>query len=195
VLQFGLQPVFCLLPAKRAAAPERCGSFRSPFAVKTNLSRIVLALALIWVVGSLVPRGNSGSFDLADFGRLPVLADVGSSPSIPSLARDSPPAGAPAGRHPRRPATRPEAWLLDVFFRPEAADTYAMFASTIRRPFHFQPHAGRRRQWVDFPFASCRPALPSSIAGPLGGSNRKRRRSAFQRAVIELREHSNTMTA
>lgn len=92
---------------------------------------LVLLLGVAYLASSLRPQKNETAFDLAGFGRLPVLANGRNKP-LDTVARSSllqlqnrqrisdPVATA------EFPAT-PIAWLADVFFVPEKADTYPTF--------------------------------------------------------------------
>jgi ABC-type transport system involved in cytochrome c biogenesis permease subunit len=160
--------------------------------VKRNLPLLALALALVWVVASLVPPGNPGPFDLAGFGRLPVLADGRIKP-LDTIARTGvlmlqgrQRVVAPDGRQ-----LTPEAWLLDVFFQPGAADSYSVFRidnPDVLSIFNLTTAEGEGG--VRFAFRQLQSGLDEldrqgRLAEPIESASR----SAFQRAVIELREH------
>jgi ABC-type transport system involved in cytochrome c biogenesis permease subunit len=110
--------------------------------MKRFLPHAVLVLALAWLGWTLLPPRNPGAFDLAGFGRIPVLADGRMKP-LDTLGRSSlleihgnQFLTTPDGNHPLlsddgRELT-PTDWLLDVFFRPGKADGYAIF--TIDNP-------------------------------------------------------------
>src|SRR3954465_10739847 len=100
--------------------------------MKKIIPPLLLIAAITFVGMSLLPRKNHTAFDLIGFGRLPVLADGRIKPLDP-VARSSllqlqsrqevrnlnvaePVVGSPIE------------WLLDVFYRPEKADTYQNFA-------------------------------------------------------------------
>jgi len=89
----------------------------------------ILVLAVVCVAGTFLPPKNSGPFDLATFGRLPVLADGRIKP-LDTIARTG--LLMLQGRQRLVAAdghtvVSPEEWLLDVFFRPEIADGYPSF--------------------------------------------------------------------
>jgi len=151
-----------------------------------------LLLALVWVGSTLAPRGNPGAFDLAAFGRLPVLADGRVKP-MDTIARTGllmlqgrQGLAAADGR-----AILPEEWLLDVFFRPDEADGYHIFRIDNSEVLSlFGLGAGESAGQVRFSFAQLQSGLPeldrqAQLAGPVDASAR----TAFQRAVVELREH------
>jgi len=153
---------------------------------------VALLLALVWVGTTLAPRGNPGAFDLAAFGRLPVLADGRIKP-MDTIARSGllmlqgrQRLAASDGR-----AVLPEEWLLDVFFRPEEADGYRIFRIDNAEVLSlFGLGAGESAGQVRFSFAQLQSGLPeldrqSELAGPVDAAAR----TAFQRAVVELREH------
>ncbi|MBW8781648.1 MAG: cytochrome c biogenesis protein CcsA [Verrucomicrobia bacterium] len=153
---------------------------------------LVLLLGALYLGGSLLPRHASSAFDLDAFGRLPVLANGRVKP-LDSVARNSllllqgrQDFTAPDGQ-----SLPPVRWLLDVFFRPEIADTYQHFA--IVHPdlldlFGLKPDdgAGKKR----FSYKQLTPhleeldrqaTLAESVEAPV--------RSAYQRAVLNLRDH------
>ena len=101
----------------------------------TGFARWIPLIALIlgagYLISPLFKREPAGSFDLAGFGRLPVLVNGRLKP-MDTVARttllvlqdrqrvSSPPVG--------DLVNNPDEWLLDVLFRPEIADTYPVFA-------------------------------------------------------------------
>jgi len=105
--------------------------------MKHSLPLLALALGLAWIGCTLAPPRNPGAFDVVGFGRLPVLADGRIKP-MDTVARSSllllhgsqslttPDGNSPLLTAEGRPLS-PDEWLLDVFFRPERADTYAVF--------------------------------------------------------------------
>jgi len=152
----------------------------------------VLLLGLAWVGSTLIPHGNPGGFDLTSFGRLPVLADGRIKP-MDTIARTAllmlqghQRLAAPDGR-----AVAPEEWLLDVFFRPDTADTDRIFR--IDNPdvlSLFGLGAGDSAGQVRFSFVQLQSGLAelerqAELAAPVEAATR----TAFQRAVVELREH------
>jgi ABC-type transport system involved in cytochrome c biogenesis permease subunit len=105
--------------------------------MKRFLPAVILLLGLAYVGWTLLPPRNPGAFDLVGFGRLPVLADGRMKP-LDTLARSSlliihgnQFLATPDGNHPLLSddghELTPTDWLLDVFFRPEKADGYAIF--------------------------------------------------------------------
>ena len=160
--------------------------------MKKNLSLIALALCLLWVVSTLVPRGNSGPFDLEGFGRLPVLAGGRIKP-LDTIARTGllmlqgrQRAVAPNGKE-----VTPEEWLLDVFFVPETADAYQVFRidnSDVLSIFGLTRADGDGG--VRFSYRQMQAGMDeldrqTHLAEPVENAER----SAFQRAVVELRSH------
>jgi ABC-type transport system involved in cytochrome c biogenesis permease subunit len=102
----------------------------------------ILVLGLIYLGSTLIPSRNAGAFDVEGFARLPVLAGGRVKP-MDTVARSSLAIihgnqflTTPDGNHPLvgddGHDLTPDTWLLDVFFRPEKADTYAIF--TIDNP-------------------------------------------------------------
>ena len=110
--------------------------------MKRLLPFLVLGLAVAWVATTLVAPRNPGAFDTVGFGRLPVLANGRLKP-LDTVARSSL-LILHGSQHPTTPdgnrplladdgrGMTPDDWLLDVFFRPERADTYPTF--TIENP-------------------------------------------------------------
>lgn len=94
---------------------------------------LVIVLAMLgYVAGTLLSPHNPGAFDLVAFGKLPVLADGRIKP-LDTVARSSllqlqgrQEIRAPEVKEPL--VASPVEWLADVFFRPEKADTYPVFA-------------------------------------------------------------------
>jgi ABC-type transport system involved in cytochrome c biogenesis permease subunit len=102
----------------------------------------ILALGAVFLGATLIPPRNPGAFDVVGFGRLPVLANGRIKP-MDTVARSSllvihgrQHLTTPDGNRPLLSADghelTPVEWLLDVFYRPERADTYAVF--TIDNP-------------------------------------------------------------
>jgi len=157
-----------------------------------NLPLVLLVLAVVWVACTLAPSAASGPFDLAEFGRLPILADGRIKP-LDTIARTGllmlqgrQRVVAPDGRQ-----LTPDAWLLDVFFRPEAADADSVFRidnSEVLTLFNLTRSDGVGG--VRFSFNQLQAGLDEldrqgRLAEPIDNAAR----TAFQRGVIELREH------
>jgi ABC-type transport system involved in cytochrome c biogenesis permease subunit len=89
---------------------------------------IALVLGLAYVASGFLPARNPGAFDTVGFGRLPILADGRIKP-MNTLARSS--LLQLQGRQDvivsDGSEIAPDEWLLDVFFRPDKADTYPTF--------------------------------------------------------------------
>lgn len=100
--------------------------------MKSWLPLIVLASVVIWLAASLrTPPLSKGSFDLAAFGRLPVLVNGRIKP-LDTVARTS--LLVMQGRQRVSEPTAPEPfvaspteWLADVLFAPAKADNYPTF--------------------------------------------------------------------
>ncbi len=160
--------------------------------MRTRLALGSLLLALIWIGSTLVPRKNPGAFDLAAFGQLPVLANGRLKP-MDTIARTS--LLMLQGRQRLTAADgrtlTPEAWLLDVCFRPDDADACRVFRVDNSEVLSlFGLGAGESAGQVRFSFAQLRPGLPelerqAQLAEPVAAAAR----TAFQRAVGELRDH------
>jgi ABC-type transport system involved in cytochrome c biogenesis permease subunit len=160
--------------------------------VKRYIPLIATVLALVWVASTLAPRGNPGPVDVAGFGRLPVLAGGRIKP-LDTIARTGllmlqgrQRVVVPNGRQ-----ITPDEWLLDVFFTPEAADSYSVFR--IDNPDVLSIFSLARTDGdggVRFSFRQLQSGLDeldrqARLAEPVENAAR----STFQRAVIELRDH------
>jgi len=160
--------------------------------MKKYFAIAVLLLVLLGVVGTLVPHSPAGPFDLAGFGRLPVLANGRLKP-LDSIARSSllMLQGRQSLRMENGRSVSPEEWLLEVFYRPDLADNYRIFRIDHPEVLSlFGLGADVTSGQVRFSFAQLQPGLPelerqAQLAGPIEAAAR----NAFQRAVVELREH------
>ncbi len=151
-----------------------------------------LLLALAWAASTLLPPGKAGSFDLPAFGRLPVLADGRIKP-LDTIARTS--LLMLQGRQRviagDGDVISPEAWLLEVFYRPAVADAYKIFRIDNPEVLSlFSLGAGDTAGQVRFSFAQLQSGMAeldrqAQLAEPVDAAAR----SVFQRAVVELREH------
>jgi ABC-type transport system involved in cytochrome c biogenesis permease subunit len=159
---------------------------------------LLLVACAGWVAFTLMPPRNPGAFDLAGFGRLPVLADGRVKP-IDTLARSSllqmqgrqdvvvdEAPGGPATA--ARKVLSPLEWLLDVSFRPERADGYKTFA--IDNPDLLSVFGLKREDGADkrrFSFDQMSGKLDelerqAKLADPVDPNAR----TSFQRAVLQL---------
>jgi len=96
--------------------------------MKKLLPLTLLILGLAYLGATLLPPARRSAFDLAGFGRLPVLSSGRIKP-IDTVARTSlltlkgsQSISAPDGRR-----LSPDEWLADVMFAPDRADTYRHF--------------------------------------------------------------------
>jgi ABC-type transport system involved in cytochrome c biogenesis permease subunit len=96
--------------------------------MKKFIPLFVLLLGVLYLGGTLVRPRTSSAFDLAGFGRLPILANGRLKP-LDTVARNSlllfqgrQTVLTPAGRE-----VSPTEWLLDVYFHSDAADRYRTF--------------------------------------------------------------------
>ena len=99
--------------------------------MKRFIPAIVLLLGLGYLLSAFRPADKERGYDLEGFGRLPVLANGRIKP-LDTIARSSllqlqgrQRVSDPAVSTPF--AATPTAWLADVFFAPEKADTYPTF--------------------------------------------------------------------
>ncbi len=147
-----------------------------------------LAAAACWVAATVAPEGSAGPYDLAGLGRVPVLADGRVKP-LDTVARTGllllqgrQRLEAGSGEIP------PMGWLLDVFYRPEIADTYSCFRidnADLLTVFGLAPADGTGG--VRFSYDQMRSGLPElDRQARLAGEADAAERSVFQRAVIAL---------
>ncbi|MGH7995727.1 MAG: cytochrome c biogenesis protein, partial [Opitutaceae bacterium] len=118
-------------PDAKAARPRRFAAFAQKW-----LPAAVLVVALAALASTFIVPAPTGPFDLAGFGRLPVLADGRLKP-LDTVARSTllqiqnrqditldDAQGLPPIKERLLP---PDEWLLDVFYRPEKAASYRTF--------------------------------------------------------------------
>ena len=151
---------------------------------------LILVLVGLAIVGrSLVPERNQTDFDLLGFGRLPVVVNGRVKP-LDTIARTSLLVLQSSQNIPNPDGVKltPEAWLLDVMFNGERADTYQHFE--INHPdllaiFGLRSEEGRggRR----FSFKQIEKNIPelqrqNNLAAPVEPALR----TPFQKAVVQL---------
>ena len=161
-----------------------------------SLKRLIPLLVLL--IGSLafsrsaLAEPSAPAYDLDAFGRLPVLANGRVKP-LDSVARNSLLLlqGRQSLKTPSGESLTPVRWLLDVFFRPEIADTYQDFE--IVHPdlldlFNLKPEDGAGKKRFSYHQLEAhldevdrQASLAESVEGPT--------RNAYQRAVLNLRDH------
>jgi ABC-type transport system involved in cytochrome c biogenesis permease subunit len=160
--------------------------------MKKYFPTTVLLLALLALGATLLPGPSPRGFDLAAFGRLPVLADGRLKP-MDTVARNT--LLVLQGRQrvvtPDNRALTPHEWLLDLFFRPAEADTYAVIRidnADVLSLFNLARSDGNGG--VRFSFNQLRNGLAElDRQAQLVDAVESAERSAFQRAVAELHEH------
>jgi len=160
--------------------------------MKKSFPLLVLAAAIILVALSLRPPRNTDAYDLVAFGRLPTLVNGRLKP-LDTVARTT--LLTMQGRQ-RVVATdgrslAPTAWLLDVLYHPEAADTYQTFEIVhpdVLTLFDLTPDqgAGKKR----FSTTQLSKGLPkleqqATMTDEVDASVR----TPFQRAVVQLRDN------
>ncbi|HVW22116.1 MAG TPA: cytochrome c biogenesis protein CcsA [Opitutaceae bacterium] len=160
--------------------------------MKRFLPAAILLFAVIWVALSLLPAPERGAFDLAAFGRLPVLADGRMKP-LDTIARNA--LLMLQGR--QRLETKegrtvaPVQWLLDVFYRPAEADAYPVFRidnPDVLSLFNLTPADGQGR--VRFSFIQLQAGVGElDRQARLAAETESALRSPFQRGVIDLQQH------
>ena len=160
--------------------------------MKKNLPAVALILALLALAATLLPPAKPRGFDLAAFGRLPVLADGRLKP-MDTVARNS--LLLLQGRQrvtttDQRSLT-PHEWLLDLFFQPAVADTYPVIRidnADVLSLFNLSTSDGAGG--VRFAFTQLRSGLAElDRQAQLTADVESAERSVFQRAVAELHDH------
>jgi ABC-type transport system involved in cytochrome c biogenesis permease subunit len=157
--------------------------------MKKYSALLFLLLGLALVAKSFLPDRPKSDFDLAAFGRLPVVVNGRVKP-LDTVARtslvvfqSSQRVSAPDGT-----TLTPNEWLLDVLFRGSRADAYQHFE--INHPdllaiFGLTPEDGRNKR--RFSFRQLEPKIAelqrqSALAGPVDAALR----TPFQKAVVQL---------
>ena len=160
--------------------------------MKRLIPLLILLLGALFIGGSLLPHKQTSAFDLSAFGRLPVLTNGRIKP-LDSVARNSLLLlqGRQSVKTPSGESLTPIRWLLDIFFRPELADSYQHFEIVhpdLLELFNLKPEdgSGKKRfsynQLTDHLQEIDRQAtLAESVESPT--------RSSYQRAVLNLRDH------
>ncbi|MDF3057425.1 MAG: cytochrome c assembly protein [Rariglobus sp.] len=159
--------------------------------MKRLLPLLVLLLGAVYLASPFF-RTPKSDFDLAGFGRIPVVANGRTKP-LDSVARNT--LLLLQGRQrlvtPEGASLTPNQWLLDVFFRPQLADTYKHFEIVhpgVLDVFGLAPEdgAGNKR----FAYLQLVPKLEEldRQAGLAAGVEAPVR-TAYQRAVLNLRDH------
>jgi len=93
-----------------------------------RLPLLIVVVALLWSLTGLLPTSVPQPEGVTKFGRLPVLSEGRVKP-LDSVARSTllVMQGRQRVEKPDGQEITPDEWLLDVLFRPEAADTYKVF--------------------------------------------------------------------
>lgn len=160
--------------------------------MKKFIPLIVLLLGAGWLVSTLFPAKPDSAFDVAGFGRLPVLANGRIKP-IDTVARSSilQLQGRQSVTRPDGTTVSPIEWLLEVCFEADQADkwrTFEIVNPDVLDLFHLQPEDGDGKK--RFSFSQLEKGLPELLRqSQLAQSVEAQRRSAFQRAVVQL--HAN----
>ncbi len=195
VWQFGLhlggfirrrrQPAAVPVAAAQPAAAPAAGR-RTRFFPLT-----VLALAVAAVALSLFPRPVASEFDLAGFGRLPVLVNGRTKP-LDTVARTS--LLVLQGRQrvvaPDGSAVSPAAWLLDMFFKPALANAYPVFEIVhpdVLALFNLTPEDGAGRKRFSY-LQLAKGMAELDRQAKLADAVESAVRTPFQRAVVQLRD-------
>ena len=157
--------------------------------MKKRLPLLFLLLGLALVARSLLPERNKTDFDLAAFGRLPVVVNGRVKP-VDTVARTALVVlqSSQSIAAPDETKLTPNEWLLDVLFRSSRADAYQHFE--INHPdllaiFSLTPADGRAKR--RFSFRQIEPKIDelqrqARLAEPVEAAIR----TPFQKAVAQL---------
>jgi ABC-type transport system involved in cytochrome c biogenesis permease subunit len=159
--------------------------------MKRLIPFFVLLLGVVYLAAPFFKKDKS-DFDLDAFGRIPVVANGRTKP-LDSVARNS--LLLLQGRQrvatPDGETLTPNRWLLDVFFRPQLADTYQHFEIVhpgVLDVLGLTPEkgAGNKR----FSYLQIVPKLEElDRQSELAAGVEAPVRTSYQRAVLNLREH------
>jgi len=159
--------------------------------MKRIIPLFVLLLGAVYLASPFFKKTKS-DFDLDGFGRIPVVANGRTKP-LDSVARNT--LLLLQGRQrivtPADTTLTPNQWLLDVLFRPELADTYQHFE--IVHPgaldvFGLTPEQGQGNK--RFSYTQLVPKLEElDRQAGLAASVEAPVRTAYQRAILNLRDH------
>ena len=159
--------------------------------MKRLIPALVLLLGALYLASPLL-RPTQSDFNLDGFGRIPVVANGRTKP-LDSVARNT--LLILQGRQrvvtPDGTSLTPTAWLLDVFFRPDRADTYQHFE--IVNPglldvfgLKIEDGDGKKR----FSYNQLTPKLEElDRQAGLADGVESAVRTPYQRAVVNLRDH------
>ncbi len=185
VSQFGIHLVgFVQKKSRQKSSPSR--------RAVPVFSMLAILCALAAVAATLRAPQSSGAYDTVAFGRLPTLVNGRLKP-LDTVARTSllilqgrQSVSTPDGR-----TISPDEWLLDVLFRPALANSYQTFAIVhpdVLTLFDLtrEQGAGKKR----FAFDQLKMGLPElERQSKLADATDAPVRTAFQRAVIQLRDN------
>ncbi|HEY4301833.1 MAG TPA: cytochrome c biogenesis protein CcsA [Candidatus Didemnitutus sp.] len=186
-MQFGQTLVGFVSRRGKDAGPRPA----APTRARTRAPWIALGLALALVAFTLRPPAT-GAFDLAGFGRIPVLSNGRIKP-LDTVARSSLLAlkGNQDLDSPEGSPLTPVAWLADVLFAPDKADTYAHFRidhQEVLDLLGLTSEQGVDRKY--FSFNQVRPKLGDlDRQAQLAEGVDEPERSAFQKQLLTVREH------
>ena len=196
VWQFGFHLVSFVTRRRAPASRTSAATADAPSADGSRGSRgrmIAWAaplLGALLIAASLFPARSNSAHDLAAFGRLPTLMNGRIKP-LDTVARTSllMLQGRQRVTAPDKRTLEPTAWLLDMFFRPAAADAYQVFevvhpdVLTLLNLTTADGAGGKR-----FAYTQLKAGLPEiDRQARLADAVESALRSPFQRAVIQLR--------
>lgn len=149
---------------------------------------VAVAIALLWVASnSRMPKNEPGSFDLARFGKLPVLSDGRIKP-LDTVGRNALliMRGKQTLRQPEGPTLGSTRWLADVLFNAAAADRYQTFV--INNPEVLGLFGWEQHDRKYFSFAELQPFLRViDDQGQSVENVESAKRTSFQTAIYNLR--------
>jgi len=157
--------------------------------LRVFLPLVPALLCAIWIIFTLIPRKPASEFDIAGFGRLPVLADGRVKP-LDTVARTTllRIQGRQSVRAPDGRKVTPAEWLLDTVFNSDAAHHYRVFQIThpeVLALAQLTPADGDGKK--RFSFAQLAPHLDNiEHQAQLAGAATASQRTAFQRAILKL---------
>jgi ABC-type transport system involved in cytochrome c biogenesis permease subunit len=160
--------------------------------MKKVLTLLLLVVAVVALASTLSPPRNRGEFDIVGFSQLPTLANGRFKP-LDTIARTTllMTQGRQRVKTPDGRSLTPAEWLLDVLFRPDLADNYAVFEIVhpdVFALFNLSPTDGVAKK--RFSFEQLRAGLRElDRQAKLADAVEAPVRTSFQRATLQLRNN------
>ena len=157
--------------------------------MKKHIPLIVLLVGAAWLVSTLFPRKQVSEFDLAGFGRIPVLVNGRIKP-MDTVARGTllQLQGRQRVTLPDKGQLSPIAWLATVYFESGLSDDYRTLEIShpdVLALFNLKPTDGDGKK--RFSFNQLKAELPElQRQSTLAQQIETQQRSPFQRAVVQL---------